>query len=474
MDGKVPEARAIRATTPSPRDADPIVALATPWGRSALAVLRLSGAGTLERLAPCFQGRGDLREAEGATLRHGFIRDPANGERIDQVLVAVYRAPRSYTGEESAEVFCHGSPAIARRLLELFRAAGFRFAEPGEFTLRAFLHGRIDLTRAEAVNELVRARTDRARALALNRLAGSIAAAVRRVQEALVPVLAAVELRLDYPEEEVEVPPLDPAGLDRPMAELRRLLASYAIGRIVQEGVTVVIAGRTNAGKSTLFNRLLREDRAIVSHIPGTTRDYLEGAAAVGGIPLKLVDTAGLRGGGAADPLEAEGVRRTEHLARNADLVLYVVDAGAGIGPEDEAFLGGADAAGRLIRVWNKIDRWPRPAPPGFVAVSAERGDGLEALTQAIEERVLAGAAGAGGGAADKGGPVIDSLRQKELLERALQALEEFRGGAAAGVPWDLLAVDLKEAVDALGEITGEVTTADILEKMFRDFCVGK
>ena len=378
------------------RDADPIVAPATPWGRSALAVLRLSGAGTLERLAPCFQGRADLRAAPGAALRHGFIRDPASGERVDQVMVAVYRAPRSYTGEEGAEVFCHGSPVIVRRLLELFRSAGFRFAEPGEFTLRAFLNGRLDLTRAEAVNELVQARTDRARALALHRLAGGVEAAVRRVQEALLPVLAAVELRLDYPEEEVEAPPLGPAALEPPLEELRRLLATYRIGRLYQEGVTVVIAGRTNAGKSTLFNRLLREERAIVSELPGTTRDWLEGGAAVGGIPLRLLDTAGLRA--TADPLEAEGVRRTEHLARNADLVLYVVDAGEGLAPEDEAFLGGAGAgspAARLVPVWNKIDRHPRPAPPGFVALSAERGDGLEELARAIEERVRGAADGA-------------------------------------------------------------------------------
>ncbi len=496
-------------------DGDPIVALATPWGQSALAVLRLSGPGTLRLLAGSFRGRRDLRQAEGSTLCQGLICDPRTGERIDQVLVAVYRAPRSYTGEESAEVFCHGSPAIIRRLLALLRATGFRFAEPGEFTLRAFLHGKLDLTRAEAVNELVRARTDRARSLALNRLCGSIEAAIRRVQEGLVPVLAAVELHLDYPPEELDPaadlagPEALAAGVERAMEELRRLLVTYGIGRLLQEGLTVVIAGRPNAGKSTLFNRLLREDRAIVSEIPGTTRDYLEGGVAVNGIPLRLVDTAGLRGAGGpqADPLEAEGIRRTEHLIRHADLVLYLVDAVVGVTPEDAAVLGGEDAAstmqsttsaaaasgassgaasppgvasspdgapaaGRLIRLWNKVDRCPRPAPPGFLPVSAERGDGLEALARAIEERALGGAAGAAG--VESGEPVIDSLRQKELLERALAALGDVREGLSAGAAWDLLAVDLQEAVDALGEITGEVTTADILERMFRDFCVGK
>lgn len=460
-----------------PRDS--IAALATPWGESALAVIRVSGEHSLSVLDSLFRpaspAAGTLTAVRGHTVHHGAIVVPDGEgapEIIDDVLVAVFRGPKSFTGEDGAEISCHGSPVIVRRLLALLTDAGFRFAGPGEFTLRAFLNRKLDLTQAEAVNEVVRARSDRARAIALNRLSGAIEQKITEIKQAVVRLSAAVELGLDYPEDEIE--PSKPTAGGQAAAvcqeELERLLATYRIGKLYQEGISVVLAGRTNSGKSTLFNRMLREDRAIVSEVHGTTRDYLEAVVTMDGVPIKLYDTAGYRD--RADSIEAEGMRRTDSIVANADLVLYLVDAGQGLAVQDEEFLSSRAQAGRTIPIWSKIDALDagrQNSPPGFVALSAKEGAGLEALSRRIIEMVLDGA-----GLVEAGEPIIDSLRQKRLLERARRGIEDFRRGLREDRPLDLLAVDLKEALDALGEITGEVTSRDILNQIFSQFCVGK
>ncbi|UCF97432.1 MAG: tRNA uridine-5-carboxymethylaminomethyl(34) synthesis GTPase MnmE [Spirochaetaceae bacterium] len=458
---------------------DSIAALATPWGESALAVIRVSGGDSLELLDPLFQPASaavaSLKAMAGHTLHRGTI-STAGGEGasevIDDVLVAVYRGPKSFTGEDGAEIFCHGSPLIIRRLLGLLTEGGFRFAGPGEFTLRAFLNRKLDLTQAEAVNEVVRAKSDRARAIALNRLSGAIEGKIDQIKQAVLRLSAAVELGLDYGEDEIEdgasLPSDEEAALCQ--EELERLLATYRIGRLYQEGISVVLAGRTNSGKSTLFNRMLREDRAIVSEVHGTTRDYLEAVVTIDDVPIKLYDTAGFRE--RADRIEEEGIRRTDGIVAAADLVLYLVDAETGLTSQDEEFLSRRGEAGRLIPVWNKIDApgaGQDRCPPDFVAVSARNGRGLETLSHLIVERVFNGA-----GTVDAGEPIIDSLRQKHLLERAVRGMEDFRTGLRDAQPLDVLAVDLKEVLDALGEITGEVTSQDILNQIFAQFCVGK
>jgi tRNA modification GTPase len=456
---------------------DSIAALATPWGESALAVIRVSGSHSLELLDPLFRpaAAGTLSAVRGHTVHHGTI--VANGgdvepEIIDDVLVAVYREPRSFTGEDGAEICCHGSPLIVRRLLALLIEAGFRFAGPGEFTLRAFLNRKLDLTQAEAVNEVVRAKSDRARAIALNRLSGAIEHKIGEIKQAVLRLSAAVELGLDYPEDEIE--DSDPADAREQarlcQEELERLLSTYRIGKIYQEGISVVLAGRTNSGKSTLFNQMLQEDRAIVSEVHGTTRDYLEAVVTIEGVPIKLYDTAGYRD--RIEGIEAEGIRRTDNIVAAADLVLYLVDAGEGLGRQDEEFLKQRHQSGRTIPIWSKIDSPPGSethSPSGFVSVSAKEGRGLEELSRRIIETVLEGA-----GSVESGEPIIDSLRQKRLLERALQGIEDYRRGLKEAQPLDVLAVDLKEALDALGEITGEVTSRDILNQIFSSFCVGK
>ena len=444
---------------------DPIFALATPFAPSALALIRVSGARSLELLSAVLRGKPALEKAQGHTLRRAMVVE--GEEPIDEALVAVYRAPRSYTGEDGAEITCHGSLPVIRRILSLLARSGFREAGPGEFTQRAFLNGRMDLTRAEAVNEIVRARTDRARSLALQRLSGLLWEKIEAVRDELLGVQAALEACLDYPEEDHGAT-VDTAALDRSAAALAALADTCARGRIYQEGVSVALAGATNSGKSSLFNQLLRQDRAIVSEVHGTTRDWLEAALDVEGIPVRLYDTAGTRDTG--DPLEREGMRRTAEVVRGADLVTYLVDAALGVTPDDEAAMRAAKASGaRLLPVWNKIDLGEsHHCPEGFVAVSALTGEGLERLEAAMAAALLEGTSDAGGG------PLLDSERQRELLIKASTALAHFREDLCRGLPLDVLAVGLREALDALGGITGGVTSADVLERLFSSFCVGK
>ena len=453
---------------------DPIAALATPAAPSALAVIRVSGPGSLAMLSPLLRGGPGLEAAPGHTIHLRTVTD--GDEDVDQVMVAVYRAPRSYTGEDGAELFCHGSMPVIQRMLALLSREGFRPAGPGEFTQRAFLNGRMDLTRAEAVNEIVRARTDKARGLALQRLSGAIEGQIRAARELLVGIRAALEVGIDYPDDEDGSAPFEADGLEEATSILEGLVRTYRRGRIYQEGISAAIAGATNSGKSSLFNLLLRQERAIVSEIHGTTRDYLEGMVSVEGIPVRLIDTAGLRQ--SADPLEVEGMRRAAEVVRAADLVVYLVDSQVGVRSADEALLAGLGCP--VIRVWNKVDiaragapagaaaRTPTPAPPGFIPLSAVTGEGVGDLERAIAAAVLAGTSG------EAGEPLIDSERQRDCIGRALESLVRFRGDREKGTPPDLLAVDLAEALSALGEITGEVTTAEILDRMFSTFCVGK
>jgi tRNA modification GTPase len=429
---------------------------------SALAVIRVSGEGSLQLLSKVVKGGRPANERPGNTINRCIMRD--GDEDVDEVMLAVYRAPRSYTGEDSAEIISHGSIPVIQRLLSVLTRCGFRLADPGEFTQRAFLNGRMDLTRAEAVNEIVRARTDRARALALQRLGGAIAARIKAAREGLVELRAGLEVAIDYPDEVHEGDGLSATALGKVIALLEGLTRTYRQGRIYQEGVTVAIAGATNSGKSSLFNAMLRQERAIVSEVHGTTRDWLEGLVSLEGIPVRLFDTAGLRD--TADPLEAEGMRRTEQVLSGADVVIYLVDSTRGTNVTDDALL--ARHTGPVIRVWNKVDLPGGSAPHGFIPLSATTGEGLQRLEAEVASSAL------GGAPDDSGQPLIDSLRQRDLITRALAALGRLRDAGAQGVSADLLAVDLADAMDALGEITGEVTTAEILERMFANFCVGK
>jgi tRNA modification GTPase len=493
---------ASREGRPSYGDERPIAAFATPPGESALTLIRCSGKNTVELAAAVFSRPQKLRAAPANSIVHGWITAP---EKIDEVLIAVYRAPKSYTGEEGLDISCHGGLAAGHAVMGALRAAGFRDALPGEFTLRAFLNGKLGLTQAESVMEIVAARGDMGRRRAVGRLSGALEAEIRAVKRQLVEVLAGTELFLDYSEDELETGGAEALGLlperhraEEALARLDKLAASWAMERLCRDGALTVIAGRPNAGKSSLFNLLLREERSIVTEIPGTTRDWIEGWLSLEGFPLRLMDTAGLResGGPGADPVEQIGMERSRELIEQADIILYVVDGAAGLSGGDRAFLDAhaarnapGEKAPPLIIVWNKADIAPPPAgtfPGGRpLSLSAQTGQGLPDLIAALSA-ALGGIAGGDWepGAPDSSGtslgespgdsPGIGTARQKELIATAQAAVGDALSLSAQGEALDLIAPLLREAVNALGEITGEVSTAEILETMFSRFCVGK
>ena len=464
-------------TRPSYGDGAPIVAVATALSESALSIVRTCGPGAIALAARAFSESDALEAAAGYTMVHGWILGP-DGERIDEVVAAVFRAPYGFTGEDAVEFTGHGGIAATRAVERALIAAGFRPALPGEFSFRAFMNGKMDLTRAESIMELVGAKTDEARARAVERLSGALEREIDDTKALLVNALSAAELLLDYSEddgvgeEDADTLPDRPAVEDA-LARLRALAASYRVERLYRDGATVAVAGRPNAGKSSLFNRLVKEERSIVSETPGTTRDWIEAWIAVEGIPVRLVDTAGLRS--ATDPVERAGVERTKALSGAADLTLYVVDGTVGETAEDREFRA-RERSGAFLHIWNKIDAGASAAPEGYFGASAETGAGIPEIAREMA-RVLTGgdsAAEGGGGRSSAARTGIASARQKDLVDKALAATEEALRRADAGLALDLVAPELREAVDFLGEISGEVSTADILENMFGRFCVGK
>jgi tRNA modification GTPase len=463
-------------------DGAPIAALATVPGESALGVIRISGPGALGLLAGIFSRPDKLLEAPGHTLVYGWIIDPS-GRRIDETLVSVYRAPRSYTGEEGADISCHGGIAAVRAVAQVLRRAGFRDALPGEFTFRAFINGKLDLTKAESVMELVSAKTDLGRNHAVNRLSGGLEQEIQSIKTMLVQVLAGTELFLDYSEDEFlrAEPELNDEAAGRlplrsvaeeALSRLYQLARSYRRERLYHDGALAVIAGQPNAGKSSLFNLLLKEERSIVTDTPGTTRDWIEAWISFEGIPVRLADTAGLRA--SEDTVEQIGVARSRELVKAADLTLYLIDGERGCTSEDIAFLQALENPARFIAVWNKLDKAPRPTNPPvspLLGVSAQTGAGIPELGAAIVERLIDSVKS---GEPLNASPGIATERQKTLIDRAVKSLKEALDLADQEQGLDLIAPLLREAVNGLGEITGEVSTAEILEVMFSAFCVGK
>jgi tRNA modification GTPase len=482
-------------------DDSPIAAFATVPGKSALTLIRCSGKGAID-LAACVFSPGKIKDALGNTVLHGWIIS-ARGKHggppcdlpsadctlIDEVLVSVFRAPKSYTGEDGVDISCHGGPASGQAVMETLKDAGFRDALPGEFTFRAFMNGKLELTRSESVMELVSAITETGRRHALMRLSGALEREINEIKKTLVEVLSGAEIFLDYSEDEIEADTDEIAGKlpkqDTALVALERLKklgSTWKYERVYQEGLTVVIAGRPNAGKSSLFNLLLKEDRSIVTPVPGTTRDWIESWISIEGIPIRLIDTAGLRE--SADPVEKAGVERSLQLLGEAELVIYLIDGAEGVTGEDLEFItekrgNGTDNSllKRSIILWNKSDLTPMPQLPLLTAskpisFSTKTGEGLLELHAAVissfQKRELADPEN------DPRNTALGSARQKKHVDAASAALEEALSLAEREEPLDLIAPLLREAVNALGEITGEVSTADILEEMFSNFCVGK
>ncbi|MDR0289398.1 MAG: tRNA uridine-5-carboxymethylaminomethyl(34) synthesis GTPase MnmE [Treponema sp.] len=460
-------------------DDSPIAAFATTPGSSALTLIRCSGKGAIELAASIFSPPEKLLQAAGNTATHGWIVAHNGEQLVDEVIASVFRAPKSYSGEDSLDITCHGGSAAGAGVMAALREAGFRDALPGEFTFRAFMNGKLDLTRCESVMEMVSAKTDISRCHAVSRLSGVLENEINAIKKQLLQALSGVEIFLDYSEDEISADADEAAGIfagedlaREALTRLRKLAKSWQNERIYQEGILAVIAGRPNAGKSSLFNLLIKEERSIVTEVPGTTRDWIEAWVSIGGIPIRFADTAGLRD--SLDPVEKIGVERSKELLESADLVLYLIDGAAGLGREDAAFIGEYRQGAKkkpLLALWNKADI----APPSkkseeFLEISAKTGEGMAELAEAIIK-----AAGILENSGDS--PELASLgtiRQKNLAETAAAMTEEALELAGRGEPLDLIAPFLREAVNALGEITGEVSTANILEEMFSKFCVGK
>jgi len=459
-----------RASQPDP--ADTIAAISTPLGEGGIGIVRLSGPEAIQIARRIFRPHRDRGGMQSHRLYLGHIVDPDGGV-IDEVLLSFMQSPHTYTREDVVEINCHSGYGVLRQILDLALSQGARLARPGEFTLRGFLSGRVDLTQAEAVLELIQARTDAGLKVAAGHLQGGLGRGIREAREALLDLLARVEAALDFPEEAAELaPPSLATGLAAQRQFLAELDGTYREGRLLREGLKAVIAGRPNVGKSSLLNALLDLDRAIVTEIPGTTRDVIEEAIILGGVMVRLSDTAGL--GPARDRLEALGIERTRDRLAQADLVLYLVDGSLPLTAADREALAELAATPGLL-VINKMDLPPAlwetdlAAATAFpvVKISALTGQGIRELKQAVADLAL-------GGGLHAAGEIVTQARHHRHLQNCLVCLrqaEELLGPAPA---WELVALELKEAIRELGEITGQEVGEDVLDRIFSQFCLGK
>ena len=490
---------------------EPISSIATALAPAALGIVRVSGKGCIELVSKVFSRPKALLEAAGNTLVYGWMLDcrvkPDNdnemsssgltrGSKIDEVMLAVYRAPKSFTGEDMVEIFCHGGPAVVMAVQNLMLKSGFRQANRGEYTFRAFINGKTDLTRAEAVKEIIDSHTDVSRSHAAGRLAGALFSEIDSIKKLIIDTLAAIEVEIEYPEDEETIADsFDRSDIELAATRLQALADSWRGEKLYQDGARVVLAGRTNAGKSSLFNAILKEERAIVSDIEGTTRDWLESWASINGIPVRLFDTAGLRQ--TSDVIEAQGVEISRSLVHDADVVLYLVDGTSGLNDEDRAFIEKCEES--LVVVYTKSDKCGvlgaeplgeggAEAPvasvslrkeagargrlsPSVCKISSKTGEGLSELFAQIYAILTAGIAG---GTTERAQAGLGSARQKESVSAALESVRHALVSADDNYTLDAVVQDLEDALDALGEVTGDVTPDDVLGSIFANFCVGK
>ena len=438
-----------------------IAAISTPAGRGGIGVLRLSGADARPIASRVLR----FRQPPVWTPWHAFLAElaDAEGATIDQVVVTYYAAPRSYTAEDVVEIACHGAPVVLRAALDQLLAAGARLANPGEFTLRAFLNGRIDLPRAEAVHDLIQATTLYQARVAAQQIDGAVSRRLAPLKEQLLGLITMLEAGIDFAEDDIDVAPTAQivSQLEPLLAQTRALVKSYAYGKLVHDGLSLAIVGRPNVGKSSLFNRLLEQDRAIVTDIPGTTRDLVSETAALHGLPVRFIDTAGIREGG--DLVETLGIERSYAAMADADCTLLVIDLSQPADPFDTALA--ARVAGPLLVVGNKCDLARRNSTASL-PVSALTGEGIDELRNRIHALV------APEGVQEAG--FLTSLRHARLLDEVLLALERAKVAAEEHVPHEMLLLDLYSALTPLDAITGATTADDILNRIFATFCIGK
>ncbi|NJC27240.1 tRNA uridine-5-carboxymethylaminomethyl(34) synthesis GTPase MnmE [Neolewinella antarctica] len=466
---------------------DIIVAIATPPGEGAIGIVRLSGEGCIELVNTMFAGPSKSGLAESKPRRALFGKFTApDGELVDEVVLTTYRNPASYTGEDAVEISCHGSPYILSRVTQLCIDAGAKMAQPGEFSQRAFLNGKLDLSQAEAVADLIASQSAAAHRIALGQLRGGVSNEIKDLRTQLINFASLIELELDFGEEDVEFADRDDLRhlVEKIRTKIDALVTSFRLGNAIKMGVTTVIAGRPNAGKSTLLNALLNEERAIVSHIPGTTRDTIEETVNVGGVTFRLVDTAGIRE--ATDTIEAIGVERAIERVATSHILVYVFDV---VETDPATLTADLDKLHRegleLIVVGNKMDLNPYTMYEQYFGedyggkFSVPRGRFIPMIARDksnlgyLQETLLATATGGVGGL-DQGQVILSNARHYDVLNRADQALARVQGGMGAGVSQDFVAMDIRQALRELGEITGEITTDDLLGNIFSNFCIGK
>ncbi|MBI5558262.1 MAG: tRNA uridine-5-carboxymethylaminomethyl(34) synthesis GTPase MnmE [Deltaproteobacteria bacterium] len=453
-----------------------IAAIATPPGPGGIGIIRISGSRALPILTALFTPKCNTRQLRSHRLYYGWIKNPLSGQPIDEVMAVFMRAPKTYTREDIVEIQCHGSYLVLQDILGQIITLGATLAEPGEFTKRAFLNGRIDLTQAEAVIELLQAKTREGLGLAMSQLQGHLGLIVNSIRAALMSLRAVIEVAIDFPDDDVEIINAEEMGakLERDIiSPLRGLIKSAGQGKIFRDGISVIILGRPNVGKSSLLNALLREERAIVTPIPGTTRDTIEELLDMKGMPVRIIDTAGIRDD--AEEVEEIGILRARKKLAEADLVLLMVDGTQPPAPAD-TILYESVGDKKILLVVNKSDldghslSLFEAAFPGVpkVAVSAKTHEGIADLENGLFALVT------GGSSWDPGYSCVPNVRQKASLEKALTAARGVEQGLRADLPPDLLAIELQSALDHLADITGETTTEDILDLIFDQFCIGK
>jgi tRNA modification GTPase len=448
---------------------DTIVAIATPPGRGGIGVVRLAGPEARAIAGPMLRLKHEL---SAGRVVFGELIEPATGERIDEAVITFFAKPHSYTADDVVEMSAHGSPVVLRHIVELATARGARLAEPGEFTMRAFLNGRIDLTQAEAIRDLIESQTLFQAKVAAQQLEGSLSRTLQPIKRKLVELVAVMEAGIDFAEDDVSVLPAAEilSRLDEVNVSLEQLRASFAYGKIVHEGLTLAIVGRPNVGKSSLFNCLVERERAIVTATPGTTRDLVTETVALGGIPIRLVDTAGIRH--STEEAERIGIRKSYEALSEADLVLVVLDSTQAISAEDHELLA-VSSSRRTLAVANKSDL----APDGqthldemkVFRTSAVTGAGIEELRAAILDQVSGHSAR---GEHETG--FLTNIRHQRLVEESLSCIEAARQAAERSIPHEMIMLDLYGALRPLDAITGETTTDDILNVIFSSFCIGK
>ncbi len=456
---------------------DTIAAISTPVGEGGISIIRLSGPEAISTVKKIYRGK-DLAKVATNTINYGHIVDPESGEQIDEVMVSVMRAPKTYTCEDVVEINCHGGLLVTNQILELTLSNGARMAEPGEFTKRAFLNGRLDLSQSEAVMDLISAKTNDSRRVALNQLGGSLSRLIKQLRQEILNVLAQVEVNIDYPEyddAEVMTTKLMKDHATSLREKLVKLLATATQGKILREGLATAIIGRPNVGKSSLLNALLHEDKAIVTNVAGTTRDVIEEYVNVAGVPLKLIDTAGIRK--TDDTVEKIGVERSRQALDSADLVLLLIDGSTPLTAEDKRLIE-LTANHQRIVLLNKVDLPAKTtadqlnallAGDRVIPLSVTTNQGLDTLAATIKHLFFKE-----GLTNSQQTVMVTNARQTALLKKAKQALDDVLSGIAGGMPVDLVQIDLKRCWDLLGEITGDSYQDELIDQLFSQFCLGK